>query len=245
MSVEEKEKLLDDNLKRTDGRDLDELGDIKIEAGVLGRADGSCYLEWRGNKVYAAVYGPREAHPRHLQNPTKAILRCRYNMASFSVGDRKRPGPDRRSIELSKVMGEALESVVFTRQFPRTSIDVFIEVVQADAGTRCAGLTAASVALADAGIPMRGLIASCAAGKIEGHVALDLRHDEDNYGDADLPVAIMPRTDEILLLQMDGHLTEDEFFQALGMAMKACHEIEQMEKEALLKKYKEAIGGEE
>jgi len=246
VSTEEKTvRLLDDNLKRMDGRKLDELGDIRIEAGALGRADGSCYLEWRGNKVYAAVYGPREVHPRHLQDPTRGILRCRYNMAAFSVGDRKRPGPDRRSVELSKVMGEAIGSVVFTRQFPRTSVDVFVEVVQADAGTRCAGLTAASVALADAGIPMRGLIASCAAGKIEGHIALDLRNEEDNFGDADLPVAIMPRTDEILLLQMDGHLTEEEFFQALDMAMKACHEIEQIEKQALLKKYKEALGGEE
>jgi exosome complex component RRP41 len=235
-------RFLDDDLKRLDGRRLDELGEISIEAGPLGRADGSCYLEWRKNKVYAAVYGPREAHPRHLQDPTKAILRCRYNMAAFSVEDRKRPGPDRRSVEVSKVMGEALESVIFTRQFPRTSIDVFVEVMQADAGTRCAGLTAASVALADAGIPMRGLIAACAAGKIEGHIALDLRKEEDNFGEADLPVAILPRTDEIILLQMDGHLTEDEFLEALGMAMKACHQIEKIEKEALMKKYR--VGGE-
>ena len=241
---ENADRLLNDDLKRRDGRGLEELGEIKIAAGVLGRADGSCYLEWRGNKVYAAVYGPREAHPRHLQRPTRAILRCRYNMASFSVGDRKRPGPDRRSVELSKVMGEALESVVFTRQFPRTSIDVFVEVVQADAGTRCAGLTAASVALADAGIPMRGLVSSCAAGKIDGHVALDLRNEEDNFGDADLPVAILPRTDEILLLQMDGHMTEDEFNKALDMAMKACHRIEELQKRALADKYKNIVRGE-
>ena len=57
-------KLIDDNGKRLDGRSTEELRKIKIEAGVLHRADGSCYLEWGNNKVLAAVYGPRELHPR-------------------------------------------------------------------------------------------------------------------------------------------------------------------------------------
>ena len=82
--------------KRLDGRKFDELRPIKIEAGVLQRADGSCYLEWGKNKVMAAVYGPRELHPKHRQQNTQAVIRCRYNMAPFSVDDRKRPGPDRR-----------------------------------------------------------------------------------------------------------------------------------------------------
>src|SRR5439155_753787 len=143
-------KLIDAKGIRLDGRRFDELRPIKIEAGVLKKADGSAYLEWGNNEVRAAVYGPREAHPRHLQDPAKALVQCRYNMAPFSVSDRKRPGPDRRSVEISKVISEAFSAVVFVEQFPRTSVDVFIEVLQADAGTRCAGLTAASVALADA-----------------------------------------------------------------------------------------------
>src|SRR5687768_12010863 len=145
-------KLIE-NGKRMDGRKPDEIRKVKIEAGVLKRADGSCYLEWGGNKVLAAVYGPREAHPRHDQDPTQAIVRCRYNMAAFSVSDRKRPGPDRRSQEITKITSEALKSVVITEPFPRTAIDIFVEVIEAEAGTRCAGLTAACVALADAGIP--------------------------------------------------------------------------------------------
>ena len=151
-------KLIDDNGIRIDGRKVDELRPIKIEAGVLKSADGSAYVEIGKNKVLAAVYGPRECHPRHMQNPAKAIVQCKYNMISFSVGDRKRPGPDRSSVEISKIISEALEYVVFTENFPRTSIDVYIEVLQANAGTRCAGLTAASVALADAGIPMKDLV---------------------------------------------------------------------------------------
>jgi exosome complex component RRP41 len=234
-------KLIDSKGKRLDGRKPDELRKIKIEAGVLHRAEGSCYLEWGGNKVLAAVYGPREALPRHTQNPLKAIVNARYNMAAFSVEDRKRPGPDRRSVEISKVISEALEKVILTDKFPRASIDVSIEVLDAEAGTRCAGLTAAGVALADAGIPMKDIPVACAAGKIDGKVVLDLGKEEDNLGDADLPIAISPRTDEILLLQMDGHLTLEEFDEAFDLAIKGCHIISDIQKKAIEDKYKSVL----
>ena len=226
-----------ENGKRLDGRKPDELRKIKIEVGVLHRAEGSCYLEWGDNKILAAVYGPREAVPRHTQNPLRAIVNARYNMAAFSVDERKRPGPDRRSREISKVISEALENVILVEKFPRASIDVNIEVLDAEAGTRCAGLTAAAVALVDAGIPMRDIPVACAAGKIEDQVVLDLGKEEDNYGSADLPVAISPRTGEILLLQMDGHLTQKEFDEALDLAIKGCYTVSKMQKEAIIKKY--------
>ena len=159
---EKPEKFIDENGLRLDGRRIDQIRDINIEVGVLNRADGSCYLEMGNNKVIAAVYGPREVHPRHQQDSTRAIVRYKYNMASFSVEERKRPGPDRRSIEVSKVSREAIENVIFTEYFPKSAIDIFVEVLQADAGTRTAAINAASVALADAGIPMRGLVSACA-----------------------------------------------------------------------------------
>ncbi len=233
-------ELIDSNGKRLDGRSDEDLRPIKIEAGVLHRADGSCYLEWGGNKVLAAVYGPREAIPRHSQNPLRAIVNAKYNMAAFSVEDRKRPGPDRRSREISKVISEALSKVILLEQFPRAAIDVNIEVLEAEAGTRCAGLTAAGVALADAGIPMNDIPVSCAAGKIGGHVVADLGKEEDNFGDADLPVAISPRTGEVILLQMDGHLTFDEFTKAFDLAVKGCHVVSEIQKKALLDKYQSA-----
>ena len=230
-------KLIDANGRRIDGRMPDELRPLKIEAGVLKRADGSAYVEWGHNKVLAAVYGPRECHPRHAQDPTRALVQCHYNMAAFSVDDRKRPGPDRRSQEISKIISEALTNVVFTEYFPRASIDVYIEVIQANAGTRCAGLTAASVALADAGIPMRDLVASCAAGKAADTVILDLGKEEDNFGQADIPVGYVPRTDEIVLLQMDGDLTIDEYKKGLGMALEACKKVYEIQRDALRRRY--------
>ncbi len=209
---------------RIDGRGVDELRPITIKAGVLNQADGSSYLEWGKNKIYAAVYGPRQIHPRYLQDPTGAVVQAYYNMISFSVTDRKRPGPNRRSTEISKVTSEALAKAVFLDQFPRTTIDVYIEVVQADAGTRCAGITAASVALADAGIPMKDLVCACASGKVSEKMVLDLGKEEDNLGNADVPMALIPSTEEIVLLQMDGQLTPDEFSKAMEMNKKAIKE---------------------
>jgi len=236
MKIGQPEKMIVRG-KRLDGRKPEELRKIKIEAGVLKRADGSARVEWGDNVVMAAVYGPRELHPRHLQVADKAFLRFRYNMAPFSVSDRKRPGPDRRSVEISKVSREALEPVVFTHLFPKTGIDVFIEVLRASAGTRCVGITAASVALADAGVPMRDLVQACAAGKVDGTVVLDPFDIEDNFGEADLPIATVQRTGDISLLQMDGHLTQAEFKKALELAKGGCEKIYALQKEALSKRY--------
>jgi exosome complex component RRP41 len=121
--------------------------------------------------------------------------------------------------------------------YPRSSIDLNIEILQADAGTRCAGLNAASLALADAGIPMRDLVVSVAAGKIDGKVCLDLNKAEDNLGDADLPVAIMPRRKLVTLLQMDGDLTQDEFGQAMDYCLGAADTINEAQRNALMDKY--------
>jgi len=243
--MEEKPEKFIVNGKRLDGREPGELRPLKIQAGVLKRADGSAYVELGGNKILAAVYGPREFHPRHLQQPTMATLRCRYNMAPFSVSDeRKRPGPSRRSIEISKVTREALEPVVFLEQYPRAVIDVFIEVLQADAGTRTAGITAASVAMADGGIPMRDLVASVAVGKVDGTIVLDLNKYEDQYGEADMPIAMLPRKKEISLMQMDGNFTPEEFRQAIELAILGCEKIYEAQREALEKKYSTNLEGE-
>ncbi len=239
MGMKSDIKLIDDNGLRIDGRLPNQLRPIKMKVGVLQRADGSAYIEWGGNRIMAAVYGPREAYPKHVQEPDKAIVRARYSMAAFSVDERKRPGPDRRSIELGKVISEALESVIFVEKYPRTSIDVYIEVLQADAGTRVAGITVAALALADAGIPMRDLIVGCAAGKVDGVVVLDLNKEEDNYGEADVPMAILPRTKEIALLQMDGDMTYEELKAAMDMTFEATQSIHKMQIEALKRKYME------
>ena len=93
------------------------------------------------------------------------------------------------------------------------------------------------MALADAGVPMRDLVPAVASGKVENVVVCDLNKEEDNCGEADLPMAILPRTGEMLLLQMDGHLTYDELMLAMEYNKRAARVINEAQKEALRKKY--------
>jgi len=223
--------------KRYDGRKPDELRPLKIESGVLPHADGSAYIEMGRNKILVGVFGPREMHPKRFSKPNMATLRCRYHMAPFSVNPRRSPAPSRRDNEISMVMRYALEPAVFLERYPRSVIDVYAEILEADGGTRTACINAASVALVDAGIPVRDLVASCAAGKIDGQLVLDLGDYEDKEGDADVPLAYMPKTEHVTLLQMDGILSQDDFNGCIDMAIEGCKQIYEVQREALKKKY--------
>ena len=234
---EKPDKLIDKKGIRLDGRKADELRPVKLQVGVLSHADGSAYIEHGKNKILVGVFGPREVHPKHLMQPDRMVLKVRYHMAPFSVQERKSPAPSRREVELSKVIKESLEPALFLELYPRTGVDVFIEVLQADGGTRCAAITAAALAIADAGVPMRDLVVGCAAGKVDDTVVLDLYDAEDKLGAADVPVAYMPSLNAITLLQMDGILEPAEFEKAVGMAMEGCKKIYEMQKEALKTKY--------
>jgi exosome complex component RRP41 len=236
-------RLIDENGLRHDGRRFDELRPIRMQVGVLANATGSALVEYGKTKVLAAVYGPREPFQKYMVLPDRAILRVRYHMAPFSTTERKNPAPSRREIELSKVIREALEDIVLLAEYPRTVIDIFIEVLQADGGTRVAGVTAASLALADAGIPMKGLVAGVAVGKINGVLVLDLDEVEDSMGEADMPIAGAPDLGLITLFQLNGVLTEEEVEKGLSMAWSAIEKIVSMEKEVLRSKF-EAVGEE-
>ena len=184
-----------------------------------------------------AVYGPREVHPKHMALPDRCVLRCRYHMSPFSTDTRKNPAPSRREVEISKVMREALEPAVMLEDYPRAAIDVFVEVLQADGGSRCAGITAASVALADAGINMRDIVSACAAGKVDGKIVLDINDVEDKEGSADMPLAYLPHLERVTLLQLDGILNQEEFNECLDKALQGCKMIYEIQRKALIQKY--------
>ncbi len=230
-------QMIDENGNRVDGRKAGDIRPIEIEMGVVPVADGSASMRWGTNYVIASVYGPMEAHPRKIQRQERAVLDVRYNMAPFSTTDRFRPGFNRRSREISKVTADALESVVLLELYPRSKIRVEIEIICAEAGTRCVGLTAASLALADAGIPMTDMVVSVASGKINGIVVCDLNKEEDNYGAADLPMGVLPNSGELVFLQMDGDLSPSEFQEAWDYNMEAALKIHELMKEAIANKY--------
>jgi exosome complex component RRP41 len=169
-------------------------------------------------------------------------------MATFSVFERKRPAPGRREKEISMIITDCLEPVLFLELYPGTAFEVFIEVMDADGGTRCASTTVAALALADAGIPMRSLVTAVAVGKIDGQLITDLSGVEDKAGQADLPVAITWFNEEMSLLQFDGDMDLEELNHSLLNARSALNEIHQIQLNALKSKYltilEEVEGGE-
>lgn len=234
--------LVDKKGLRIDGRKIDEMRPIKMKVGVLDNADGSALVEIGNTRVLAAVYGPKELHPQHLQDQKTGILQVRYNMAPFSTSDRIRPGPNRRSTEISLVTRKALEDVIYLKEFPMTTIKVYIEVLEANASTRATGITAASLALANAGVPMKNMVSACAVGKAGGRIILDVAGKEDSYGEADIPVAMVSNTEEITLLQVDSSgLSPKELKQALELAQKGCKILYEEQKKALQEKYNKVI----
>jgi exosome complex component RRP41 len=228
--------------ERLDKRKFDEPRKIEAKAGVIPNADGSAYFKIGNTAAYAAVYGPRNLHPKFLQDPSKGILRCHYNMMPFSSsGDRVRPGGSRRSKEISMVTEKSLLPVLDLKEYPNSVVDVFIELPETEAGSRCAGICAASMALADAGLAMKDLVAAVSVGRVDDKLVVDLDYKEESYEDgpvADIPLAMMPNHDRVTLLQMDGLISKDDLKKVLGMGKKVLKDIYEVQKKALKDKYK-------
>lgn len=227
-------------MKRNDGRTPEQMRPIKAEVGVIPNADGSAMFQAGNTIAYAAVYGPRELYPRFMQDPKKGVLRCVYNMMPFSGhGDRVRPGGSRRSKEISVVTENALKPVLDLSDYPNAVVDVFIELTQTDGGTRCAGITAAAMALADAGLKMKDLVSAMSMGMLDGEMIADINGTEDCVlGATDVPIAFIPTMDKISLLQLDGEISKEQLKKLLETGKQKCLEIYKVQQEALKKKYK-------
>ncbi|KVH97290.1 Exoribonuclease, phosphorolytic domain 1 [Cynara cardunculus var. scolymus] len=223
---------------RLDGRRPMEMRQLRAEIGAVSGADGSAMFEMGNTKVIAAVYGPREVQHRSQMVNDKALIRCEYTMANFSTGDRTRkPKGDRRSTEISLVIRQTMEACILTHLMPRSQIDIFVQVLQADggkrkilishskhlicyasqllftffSGTRSACINAATLALADAGIPMRDLVTSCSSGYLNSTPLLDLNYVEDSAGGPDVT--------------MDAKLPMDIFENVMQLATEGCKAV--------------------
>ncbi|MEX0567724.1 MAG: exosome complex exonuclease Rrp41 [Candidatus Njordarchaeota archaeon] len=235
MSEEEFAEYLRNN-KRVDGRDFFDPRPLRMEVGIVERAEGSAFVGMGRTWVLCVVRGPMECVPSHLADPEKAVLDVAYRMATFSTEERKSPSPSRREIELSKIIREALEPAIILDEFPRMMIRVYCLVIQADGGTRTASINAASLALAHAGIPMRDLVASVAVGYYEGKILVDLNAIEDEIC-ADVPIAMMPSHNKITLLQADHRFPLARLRDMIEAGRQAINKIYDLQRKTLKEVY--------
>ena len=226
-------------IKRHDGRAADDMRAMEAKVGVVPNAKGSAMFKIGKTIAVAVVRGPKKLHPKFLQDPESGKLRCFYNMISFSgSGDRVRPGPSRRSKEINLVMENALAPALDLTAFPGSAIEVHVNLIQTDAGTRCAAITAAAMALADAGFRMKDLVSAVAVGSINGNVVADLDKTEEDISDAvDIPIAMMPNEEKVTLLQLDGKSTQEALLEAVELAKPVCKKIAELQRKAITERY--------
>ncbi|XP_067136862.1 LOW QUALITY PROTEIN: exosome complex component RRP41-like [Centruroides vittatus] len=229
----EQEELFDQGF-RIDGRKANELRQVNCRLGVFDQADGSAYLEQGNTKVLAAIYGPHEVRGKSKALYDRVLLNCQYSMTTFSTGERKkRPRGDKKSQEISLQLRQTFESAILIKQFPKSQIDIFFEVLQADDGNYSACVNAGTLALADAGILLKDFVCSCSGGLINDKPIVDINYQEESFGTPTLILAILPKTEEIVLAESFGRLHIDLQNKLMDQTIKGCGSIYEIMDEAL------------
>ncbi|NXV93894.1 exosome complex component RRP41 [Calonectris borealis] len=220
-------ELLSDEGYRADGRRPAELRKVRARMGVFAQADGSAYIEQGNTKALAVVYGPHEMRgSRSKALPDRALVNCQYSMATFSTGERRRrPHGDRQAGELALQLKQTFEAAILTRLYPRSQIDIYVQILQADGGNYCACVNAATLAVMDAGIPMRDYVCASAAGLAEDTPLADLSGPEEAAGGPRLVLALLPASGQIALLQLSARLHQERLEAVLEAAGRACRAL--------------------
>ncbi|MEM1684171.1 MAG: hypothetical protein QW038_00515 [Nanopusillaceae archaeon] len=247
-------------MPRFDGREYNEIRKISIELNVVPNADGSAIFKFGNTWALAIVNGPKPG--KMSAGYEEGLLRVRYDMLTFSVPDRKKPGQGRREIELSEIIKRSLKPAIFLDELHGSIIDVYIQILNANAGTRTAGINAASLALALAGIPMKDLVVAIAVGKVGEKIVIDLNKDEEDYDSeklkndpekskyieyygegkaTDIPVAILPIEKKFTMIQLDGEISDRDLKKALNLALEKSIEIREIMKKEIMKIYSKKL----
>ncbi|RDB31045.1 Exosome complex component ski6 [Hypsizygus marmoreus] len=219
-------EILNEGGFRSDGRRQYELRDMTIDLSQQGSADGSAVVTHGLTQVLVSVFGPREAKMRSQTIHDRANINVEVNVAAFSTGERRRrTRGDKRILELAATIKSTFEPVVQTNLYPRSQIDVFVQVLQQDGGLLQACINGTTLALVNAGIPLLDFVCAVTGGVHETAPMLDLTLLEEN-DTPNVTVAVMPKTGKVTLVTMETRLHVDRFekiFRLAGDAGKVIH----------------------
>jgi exosome complex component RRP41 len=226
---------------RDDGRKPNDIRQVRIQMGPLtsdgGSAGGSALIEMGLTVALATVRGPVECTRRSDELPDRAVLQVTVKTAPFSPNADRRvanANSDRRLIESSNMIRQALEASTLLHLYPRSRIEVNVMILADDGGRLCAAINAASLALIDAGIPMKDFVCACSAGyatalDMEKTLAdLNYREESSFAGQpaVQLTAAILPQRKTLVLSQCEARLPSfDAMERVLETAMEGCQAI--------------------
>ncbi|KAH3762254.1 exosome component 4 [Pelomyxa schiedti] len=217
-------ELLSPEGLRVDGRRATELRHIDCAMGIFTHTDGSAFFKMGNTLALAAVYGPREP-ARGKPSHSRASIECSFTMATFSTPMRKKTTKDRNTTDVAVMLKQIFESVILTSLYPGSVISVFVQILQSDGGVRPCAINAATLALVNAGIPMKDLVCACSAGAVDGTPLLDLNNIEESAGGAELPIALLPKTSTVSLVQLTSKLALAQFKTIVDLASDGCRGV--------------------
>src|SRR4051794_9987054 len=190
---------------RRDGRQPGDLRPIRITPGFMRTATGSALIEAGGTRVICTASG-QESVPRWMAGKGRGWVTAEYGMLPASTGDRKQRDvtkgrPDGRTVEIQRLIGRSLRGIIDFEALGERTVWIDCDVLQADAGTRCASITGGYVALARAvdhlietgqldASPLTQSVAAISCGMVEGEARLDLDYLEDSSAEVDANVVM-------------------------------------------------------
>ena len=225
---------------RNDGRRPNEIRRIKIQMGPMSQSSsmgGSAVFEMGLTVVMATVRGPFECARRSDEMGDRAIVDVTVKMAPFASSTDRRfvnPNTDRRLIEASHIIQRVMEASILLHLYQRSRIEITILILADDGSRLCAAINAATLALQDAGIPMKDFCCACSAGyATDGNtdttlVDLNRREESANGGQpaVHLPCAILPQRGTVVFAQCEARLPNYVAFeQVLEAAQDGCQAV--------------------
>lgn len=236
---------------RNDGRKPEEIRRLRVQMGAINNGNGSGIGKSSGSNeavggsaliemgltiVLASVRGPMACQRRSDELPDRARIDVVVKAAPFAPsGDRRvtNPNTDRRLVEMSNMLQRAVEATVLLQLYPKSRIQIHVVILADDGGRLCAAINAASVALVDAGIPMKDLLCACSAGYAGGGTDTTLvdlnRLEESSQGGQNavsLPCAMLPQRGTLVLSQCEARLPDfDTLDRVLEAAMDGCRAV--------------------
>lgn len=235
---------------RIDGRKNEQLRPVKVTRNYTKYAEGSVYIEVGDTKVLCNV-SVEEKVPQFLKGSGEGWITAEYNMLPRSTGTRKvrdiaRLKLDGRTMEIQRLIGRALRSVVDLKALGERTLWIDCDVIQADGGTRTTSISGAFIAMVDAInkihktkpfkiYPIRNFVAATSVGILNGEKILDLCYEEDSKAMVDMNVVI---TDEGEFVEVQGTGEEKPFSRGelnelLDLGEKGIKQMIQVQKDAL------------
>jgi ribonuclease PH len=239
-------------VKRPSGRAANALRNVSFELGVNKHAEGSCLVKF-GDTHVLCLATVEESVPPWLKNSGKGWVTAEYGMLPRSTNTRMareaaKGGQSGRTQEIQRLIGRALRAVTDMRGFGEIQVRVDCDVIQADGGTRTAGVTGGYLALHQAfatvkrlgaisRLPLREPVAAISCGLVNGAAVLDLDYAEDSTAQADANF-VLTGSGKIVEVQgtaEDHPFAESEFLSLLELAKGGVAQLVELQLAALTK----------